>query len=43
MTYWAKTNWIDIDTVVFLVNISIKEMINTKLNPGEAVVMHKSA
>ena len=43
MMYWAKTNGIKIDTVVFFFNLEIEEMLKTKFNPGGPVAMHESA
>ena len=43
MIYWAKTNGIEIDTDVFLVKLTIEEMVKTKFNPGGPVAMHESA
>ena len=37
MTYWDKKNGIEIDTAVLFVNISIDDMIKTKVNPGGPV------
>ena len=43
MTYWAKTNGIEIDTLVFFVKMEIEETVKTKFNPGGPVEMYKSA
>ena len=43
MMYWAKKNGIDIDTAVLFVNLEIKNMVNTKFNPGGPVEMYESA
>ena len=43
MMQWAKTNVIDIDTVVFFVKLAIEDMVNTKFNPGGPVTMYESA
>ena len=41
MMYWSKKNGIDIDTAVLFVKLSIKEVINTKFNPGGPVEMYE--
>ena len=43
ITYWAKKTGIDIDTAVFLVKISMEEMIKTKFNPWGHVAIYESA
>ena len=43
MLYWSKTNGIEIDTIVFFVNMASKEMVNTRFNLGGPVAMFKSA
>ena len=43
MIYWAKTNGIEIDTVVFFVKLTIEEMVKTKFNPGGPVEMYEIA
>ena len=43
MMYWANTNGIDIETLVFFVKLKTEETVNTKFNPGGPVEMHESA
>ena len=43
MTYWAKTNGIEIDTAVLFVNLEIEEMAKSKFNLGGPVAMYESA
>ena len=43
MMYLFKLNGIEIDTEVSFVNMAIKDMVNTKLNPGGPVAMYESA
>ena len=43
MMYLFKLNGIEIDTAVSFVNMAIKDMVNTKLNPGGPVAMYESA
>ena len=42
MMYWAKTNGIEIDTVVFFVNLVIEYIVETKFNPEVTVAMCES-
>ena len=43
MMYWAKKNGIEINTAVFFVNLSIKEMVKKQLYPGCPVAVYESA
>ena len=43
MTYWAKKNGINIDTLVLFVNIYVDDMVDIKFNPGGPVAMKKSS
>ena len=43
MMYWSKKNGIEIDTDVFFVKLSIKEMVKIKFNMGGPVAMYESA
>ena len=40
ITYWAKTNDIDIDIKVFLFKMEIEEIAKKKFNPGGPVLMY---
>ena len=42
MMYWSKKNGIEIDTAVVFVKLTIKEMVNTKLNLGGPVAIYES-
>ena len=43
MMYWAKINGIEINTAVFLLKLTIEDMVNTKFNPVGPVAMYESA
>ena len=43
MIFWAKTNGIYIETVIFFLNMTIEEMVKTNFNQGDPVEMHESA
>ena len=43
MMYWANTNGIEIDTVVFFFKLEIEEMVKTKYNPGGPVAIYERA